>query len=127
MKIKLLLTLLVLLATKNTYSQSTQEKNPFIVAWPATCHGMIKQALNQPELISVLEKAPISEDAVCSCVERRMRGDKYLSHLFDTDLTSIQEQMSRTEFKSYFIGKGTGYIMACTAPELERSTDIFYP
>ena len=101
--------------------------NPFLAGWPAMCKSMIAKALSLPDLKPILEVAPVSEPAICGCVESGMREDKYLRLLFLEDASTIRSQIDQERFKPYFMGKMYGFSMLCIGRALDLSTNGIDP
>jgi hypothetical protein len=101
--------------------------NPFPSQFPAICREMIKKVLGQTELKPVIEKMPVEEEPICSCVEARMRNDRLLKVLWSVDLLPVRDQIKQPGFDPYFIGKVTSFTMICIAPALETSANAMLP
>ncbi len=115
------------LANESHSAEATPTPNPFAAMWPPMCQSLVSGLISRPELKPIIETAPISQEAICSCVEQRTRNDKYLALLYEKDLDALRAQVANTKFKPYFMGKMMSYVFSCFAPELERSTNSVLP
>ena len=108
-------------------TDSIREINDFTSKFPAMCKEMLRQSLSNLQLKPTIDAAPNLEPLVCACVERRMQNDSHLGLLYTVPLATFRSKYDQNKFMPYFMGKMFSFIMACTAPELERAVDAIDP
>jgi len=87
----------------------------------AQCPKFTSQIVDRPELKSILSQRPVDIGAVCTCTQRSFLADARLQKALNVDDQALIDRMRDERMKAYLTTRLMASVLACLAPELERS------
>jgi hypothetical protein len=103
------------------------KKQEFVSQLNATCLTQTNKFVAMFDAHGLQIPHKINQQAVCTCVENKMREDKYLHSIYTHDKTNPFQGYDKLKFKQYMGARHTAFLMSCLAPELEKVSAVATP